>query len=187
MKHIHKGHWYLYKDRVWPVNANKSGVYTHILRPLLSQYIYMLEHYSKVFVYRFDLHLAAYTEKNQVMTDFNRHLQKRIQQHYKIKEIAYCWVREQEKAKQQHYHYVLMLDGHRVRQPYTINSWIFEIAEMLDLLRPHLSGYHYIAKHKSDYDEKLQEACYHISYLAKARGKGYRPIQTNDYSTSRLK
>jgi len=187
MKHIHRENWYWYKDRAWPINANISGVYTHILQPLLSQYIYMLEQYSKVFVYRLDIHLATYTKTNKVMTDFNRHLRKRIQRHYNIKDIAYCWVREQEKAKQQHYHYVLMLNGHKVRHPHTINNWIFEIANKLDLSRPSVAGYHFIRRDKSDYNEKLQNTCYHISYLAKVRGKGYRSTQTNDYSTSRLK
>jgi hypothetical protein len=38
-----------------------------------------------------------------------------------------------------------------------------------------------------DNDEVFADAVYRISYLAKTRGKGYRPAQVKDYSTSRLK
>ncbi len=38
-----------------------------------------------------------------------------------------------------------------------------------------------------DSQETLADAVYRVSYLAKTRGKGYRPEQVKDYSTSRLK
>ena len=39
---------------------------------------------------------------------------------------------------------------------------------------------------RNDYNS-LQDAIWRISYLAKTRGKGRKPKQAKDYSTSRIK
>ena len=36
-------------------------------------------------------------------------------------------------------------------------------------------------------EEIVQEVVYRVSYLAKTRGKGYRPPQTKDFQCSRMK
>ena len=123
LKHITNSPFYLYDDKVWVVNANKKyGLRTDILRGLLGQLGAMLHHHRKVFVYRFDLHVPSYTDSNKLITDFNRQLFKRIKSHYKVKRIGYGWAREKETSKQQHYHYVLMLDGSKVQTPHTIQA-----------------------------------------------------------------
>lgn len=175
---------YLYKDKVWLINANeKYGIRTDILRALLDQIAAMVHHHRKVFVYRFDLRVSEYTDNNKIISDFNRRLFKRIKSHYKVKRIGYGWAREMENAKRQHYHYMLLLDGSKINEPHRIQGWINDIWDNLDGT-VHLSAYHNI---KRNDETSIQEATRHISYLAKPRGKGYRPIQTKDFNTSRLK
>ena len=184
MKHIHYEDWYWFNDYAWRVNARKSGLYTHILRPILSQFNNMLVKHSKVFVYRFDIRVAGYTEDNKVISDLIRRLKKRIKAHYRIGNISYCWVREQERSKHQHYHLVFLLDGQKVRHPYQLNKWIAAYSEFFDL-KPYWAGYHNVRRDQADYEMKAQQACYHVSYLAKSRGKGYRSAYTQDYGVCR--
>ena len=184
MKHIHYEDWYWFNNYAWRVNARKSGLYTHILRPILSQFNDMLVKHSKVFVYRFDIRVACYTEDNKIISDLVRRLKKRIKVHYRTADMSYCWVREQERSKHQHYHLVFLLYGRKVRYPYKLNKWIAAYSEFFDL-KPHWAGYHNVRRDQADYEVKAQEACYHISYLAKSRGKGYRSAYTQDFGTSR--
>ncbi len=79
---------------------------------------------------------------------------------------------------------VLFIDGHKVKHPSLILNKVKEIWLTLD-------GNYWIPKNcyynvLRDDHESLQRAIWRISYLAKARGKGYRPPQTKDYSTSRI-
>jgi len=79
-----------------------------------------------------------------------------------------------------------MVDGHKVRHPIEILPKIKEIWEQ------HLDGSEYTPKRcyyklgRNDYDS-IQAAIWRISYLAKARGKGYNPEQTKNYGASRIK
>lgn len=72
MKHIHYEDWYWFNDHAWRVNARKSGLYTHILSSILSQFNNILVKHSKVFVYRFDIRVSGYTEDNKVISDLIR-------------------------------------------------------------------------------------------------------------------
>lgn len=182
MKHIHKHPVYLFEGRAWLVNAHKSGLRTDILRSLLAQLLIMLDKHRKVFVYRFDLHVDHFTNTNKIISNFNRRLFKRIKSHYGVKRIGYCWVRELEKAKKQHYHYVLILDGSKINLPYNLQRWITQLWEY-EGSKVHLVRYHNINR---DDDSAINKASRHLSYLAKPRGKGYRPAQTKDYGASRL-
>lgn len=144
----------------------------------------MLSHHRKLFVYRFDLHLHANTTTNKIITDLNRPLFKRIKSKYKVARIGYGWVREIEKAKPQHYHYMLLIDGSKINYPETLQVWIKEIWHSLDGASIHWAGYHQVERKG---EASIHEASHHISYLAKPRGKGYKPTQTKDYRTSNLK
>lgn len=176
--------WYWYADKGWRVNSKKSGLRVDILKRLLSQLTAMLERDSKVFMFRFELHTPEYTDNNRCITNLNRRLFKRIKRHYNS-QIGYVWVREMERAKKQHYHYALFLEGHRVRHPDTVQKWIQEIWRDYEGTT-HWSGYKNL--HRED-ENSIQRTAYWISYLAKPRGKGakYRPKQTKDYGTSKLK
>ena len=43
---------------------------------------------------------------------------------YGFKDIGFCWVREQERAKSQHHHWALFLDGDVISQSSKINEMI---------------------------------------------------------------
>jgi hypothetical protein len=171
--------------QLWLVNGKHSGYYPPMLKRMLMQLAVMLSHYARVHVLRFDLHQPSYTPTNARITQFNRRLFKRLKTQYGLKRVGFCWVREQERAKAQHYHYVLMLDGRAVQYPHKVLALVSHIwAE--------LSGSFYTPKHcyynlKRGDIAQLRRVVYRISYLTKGRGKGYRPAQTKDYSCSRLK
>ena len=184
MRHISHTKTVTINNQTWWVNSRSSGLYSDMLQKMLNQLFVMLEYHSKVHVIRFDLHQPTYTETNNRITQFNRRLFKWIKSNYEVKRIGYIWVREQETSKQQHYHYALILNGHKVNYPQKIIQRVGEIWERM-------SGTDYTPKNCfyniGQDEDTLQDAVYRISYLPKARGKGYRPDQTKDYSTSRLK
>lgn len=186
MAYISKGKTITVNSQTWLVNSAKSGLFTKQLTTMISQIESMLSYHSRVLAIRFDLRLYEYTPNNKLITVFNRRLFKWITRKYGTNRIGFCWCREQETAKQQHYHYVLLLDGHKVRHPQKILHRIKEVWET------QLGGSMYTPENcyyniKRDDRQSIQGIIWRISYLAKARGKGYRPTQTKDYSTSRLK
>jgi len=62
------------------------------------------------------------------------------------------------------------------------------IAEYSEFFEPnaHCAGYHNMRRDQGGYEVKAQEACYHVSYLAKSRGKGYRSAYTQDFGFNRI-
>jgi hypothetical protein len=172
-------------ENTWWVNSRKSGLIKHALESMISQLDVMLSYHNKVFVLRFDIRLYSYTEDNQIITNFNRRLFKWLKRYYKLKRVGFVWCREHEKAKQQHYHYALFIDGCAVRYPIVINRKIKELVAQLQGSY-HFSENCYHNLKRGDY-ESIHKAIYHISYLAKARGKGNKPKQTKSYGTSRIK
>ena len=185
MRYVTKTNVVTMNGQTWWINARSSGVYSAMLKKMIGQLEAMLSYHSKINVIRFDLRQEVYTDKNTQMTVFNRRLFKWLKRHYKLKRIGFIWCREQEKAKHQHYHYVLIIDGHKVEKARLIANKVKEIWESL-------SGAYWLPKNcyynlKRNQYKEIQNAIFRISYLAKARGKGYRPPQTKDYGTSRIK
>ena len=185
MRYVTKTNVITMNGKMWWINARKSGVYSAMLRKMIGQLEAVLSHHSKVNVIRFDLKQSEYTDKNTQITTFNRRLFKWLKRNYKLKRIGFIWCREQETAKHQHYHYVLIIDGHKVQKAGLI-------ANKVKTIWNEISGSYWLPKNcyynlkRNDYKE-TQNAIFRISYLAKARGKGYRPPQTKDYGTSRIK
>jgi len=185
MRYVTKTNVITMNGKTWWINARKSGVYSAMLKKMIGQLEAMLSYHSKINVIRFDLKQNVYTDKNTQITTFNRRLFKWLKRHYKLKRIGFIWCREQEKAKQQHYHYVLILDGHKVEKAGLI-------ANKVKTIWSEISGSYWLPKNcyynlkRNDYKE-TQSAIFRISYLAKARGKTDRPPQTKDYGTSRIK
>ncbi|QDF76231.1 MULTISPECIES: YagK/YfjJ domain-containing protein [Shewanella] len=168
----------------WSVNAKPSGIYPSMAKRFISQFLIMLSHYNRVHVLRFDLHQRDYNPNNKRITVFNRRLFKRLKKRYSIKKLGYCWVREQELAQAQHYHYALFMDGRIVQYPH-------KVLEMVNQVWEDMAGTCFTPKNcfynvcRDDF-EQIQAVVYRISYFAKAVGKGCRPPQTKDYSTSRI-
>jgi len=186
MCHITRDKAVTINGKTWWVNSAGSGLIYHFLHAMVGQLEAILSHHSKIHLIRFDLRIYEYTENNKLISKFNKKLQRWLEQKYKVSRIGFIWCREMETQKHQHYHYVLMVDGHKTRHPYEILIKVKEIWEL------RLQGSEFTPQNcyyniKRDDFDSLQNAIWRISYLAKARGKGYKPAQTKNYGTSRLK
>lgn len=185
MSYIMKTRYLTIDNRVYWVNGMHSGIYSDMAKKMIGQLNTMLIHHSKVHIIRFDLRMYEFTPNNTVITKFNRILFKWLKRKYTLKRIGFLWCRETETAKQQHYHYALMIDGHKVRHPFEILKKVKSIWET------QLQGSQYTPRKcyyniKRDVPASVQSAVWRLSYLAKARGKRYKPAQTKNYGTSRI-
>ncbi len=151
------------------VNAKKSGLYTPMLNSIVGQFEAMLSHHSKVHILRFDLHQNIYTDDNKRLTIFNRRLFKWLKRKYDLERVGFAWVREHEQAQQQHYHYALMLNGHKVNSPVYVQEKAVQVwADMSGhLFWPEYPFYNV----QRGEHEQIQEVIYRLSYLAKTRSK----------------
>lgn len=173
-----------YDGVLWLVNTKPSGIYPSMAKKFISQLFNMLSHYKRVHVIRFDLHQRDYNPDNRRMTQFITRLKKRLKTKYKLIRLGYCWVREQEGASAQHYHYALFIDGRVINYPHQVLSTVARVWD-------DMAGFSYTPKHcyynvERDDSIALQEVIYRLSYFAKGRGKGHRPPQTKDFATSRI-
>ena len=186
MSHITHDKAITVEGKTWWVNSAQSGLITHAITAMIGQVEAMLGHHSKIHLIRFDLRIYEYTDRNQIITTFNKKLNRWLTRKYKILRMGFIWCREMETQKHQHYHYVLMIDGHKVRHPHEI------LLKVKDIWEQRLQGSEFTPKNcyynikRGDF-VTLQNAIWRISYLAKARGKGYKPVQTKNYGTSRIK
>ena len=168
------------------INAGvDKGIYLEILKKLIEQLDIAYSIHKRVLVVRFDLHLRHYTPNNEVISKFIKRTKQWLVRNYKIKGIGYAWVREVERAKIQHYHLVLFLDGDKIRYPNKLNKHIKETWSDNGYMPTIKNPYYFLDKH--NHKEMRGKAINRISYLAKTRGKRYRDHQAKDYRTSRLK
>ena len=168
-----------------PINVAKgSGCYIEILESLAGQMLSMLCNHNKLITIRFDLRLYEYSGNNKKITDFIRPLRKWLQNKYGTNEVGYVWVREQETAKQQHYHFVLLLDGNKVKSSKAIFDRIEHIASYRDISAwlPKNPFNKIIRGDLKSFSEAFERG----SYLAKERGKGYKDKTANNYSASEI-
>ncbi len=185
MAHITKDIAITVNGQTWRVNSQGSGLISHAIKAMINQVDAMLSHHSKLHIIRFDLRVYEYTNNNGIMTAFNRRLHKWLKRKYNLKRVGFIWCRELETAKKQHYHYALLVDGHKINHSFEINNKIKELWRQLDGSEYFPDNCYYNVK-RGDF-ETIQAAIWRISYLAKTRGKGYKPDQTKNYGTSRIK
>ncbi len=176
-----------FMGQCFEVNAAGSGLYTQPLKRMLGQIEAMLSYHNKVFLLRFDLHQTEYTNTSaDVSMFFKRYLQS-IKKSYNLQRVGFAWAREQERAKSQHYHCFVLVDGNKVRAPHKLTEavrWYWEVLHDGTIHWPESRCCYQLTR--NDWDT-LQAAIYHISYLAKGRGKGYKPDQSKNFGGSRLK
>jgi len=169
-----------------PINANgKHGCFVEILARTKDQLDAMLSHHSRILVIRFDLHVDTFQPDNKLISDFVRKLRKKLKANFNLTRIGYIWAREQEKAKQQHYHFALIIDANKVRYPTRVLETVDVIWQAWLLPKPYTPKNCYYVVKRFD-TVKFQEAFNRLSYMAKTRGKGYKSKTANDYSTSRI-
>ncbi len=183
-KYASRSDSFIHDGKTYLVNAKKSGYYTQIMHRIIEQLELSLDKWKRVLVIRFDLHTRFKSSDNKRVTRFTDNLKRRLQRKYGMFEVGYVWARECEKAKAQHYHFALFLDGDKVRR----SNEILEIVSSTWKAIQHKNHVPVIPRpyHFINSPESKADAIYRISYLAKTRGKGYRDPQAKDYSTSRL-
>ena len=175
-----------FDNLVLPIQADENmGCYVEILERLKDQMDAMLSHHCKILIIRFDLHLNYYTGDNKRISQYVRKLRKRLKSKFGFKRIGFLWVREIEKAKQQHYHFVLMLDGNKVQQASHVLTLVESCWTRWGEPKPYTPKNCYYRVARGDM-ASFQGAFYRCSYLAKIRGKGYKDKAANDYSASRI-
>lgn len=184
-KTVTRNEYITYKGVTYRVNPKKSGLYVETLRSMIDQFELAASLWSRVFVLRFDLHQDFYTDDNELVSDFIKRINIKLKREYGFNKIGFCWVRELEKAKAQHYHCVFFLEGRKIQHSQRIMALIKQAWEspLGGFHVPYFSRPFYIGKR----DEIAEQVIYRISYLAKPRGKGYRPPQTKDFQCSRMK
>ena len=176
--------WYASRIGIWPVQSKPSGWMPKLMKVLSERFCDALKQHSQVLIVRFDLHIPQFTLDNAQISEFMSKLTCWIKKRYKgVNEVRYVWVRELEKAKQQHYHVVLILNGNKIRNPYYVHEKGREIWTELRGTSYHFSKHHHF--HRDNHDS-ICEAFYYISYLAKARGKGYKPQRTKNYGANKI-
>lgn len=167
------------------INSGEGkGVYLEIIHGIINQLDIAYSIHKRVLVIVFEVHQREYKKDNSDLSNLIKNTKQWIARNYKMKSIGHVWVREMERAKTQHYHGALFLDGDKIRTSYKVFN------KMRDLWgdrghMPHLENPYYFID-KNNHDEVRADAIYRLSYFAKTRGKGYRDQQTKDYSLSRL-
>ena len=178
--------WIVYDgEKIKINNGPQYGVYKETIISFIGQLDAAISIHKRVLVLRLDFHMNYYTETNNKLSKFMKNIIQWLNRHYGIKKVGYQWVREQERAKKQHYHLALILDGDLIQNPSKIN----------DIFREKWlpNGSMYIPKNcfyrinKHNLKEVREKVIYRVSYNAKSRGKQYRPAQTKSSYSSRLK
>ncbi len=201
MKHIFKGKFYPYENKIWRVNGRASGLRTDILRSLLKQFLFLTKTHKKLFVYGFELHVKSWQTNNSRLTRLFKNLSKRALNQHKSK-LHFFWVRERHYSSVPHYHVIVYLDGYKVNTSYKLLKWLNELWIDGSVSRGIYRNLH--CKSESDYFKGVKNSitCYrknsissdlqwvtkHLSYVAKARGKekGKRSPQVKDFGHSRI-
>lgn len=159
----------------FPVIRFSDGINIDYMKRLVSQFKGMLSHYSKVFMIRADLKPQQYTQSNSTLSGFIKVLQARLKKELGLSKIAVIWCREKYKAEAQHYHMVVLVNGHKVNWPTRINRIMTELWALAG------GAHHYIPKRcfymlKRSRPNTYAPALYRASYLAKRwskeRGQG---------------
>lgn len=187
MRKIIKHHEVNNFGRLQSIQADqKNGCYFEILDALNREMTAMLAHHNKLFFVRIDMRVIDYSDKNKMVSDLLRKIKRWIAHHYQTKHIGHLWVREVERAKKQHYHLVLMVDGNKMNHPKRLIQRIEEMAEQRNLPKPYTPDNCFIMINRGD-NTAFDDAFYRGSYLAKTRGKNYKGKLANNFSASRIK
>jgi len=185
-KHKTKDPAFDYEGVSYKVNVTGSGVYREIMKRIVEQLHIGLAIHGRLMVMRFDLHSQGFTDSNEEIRAFRKRIMVWIERTYKTRDIGFVWVRERETTKHQHYHFSFWIDGNAIQHPQKVLAHIMRKWEAIDPSShsmPYIKKPFYFVENKQGLDEPV----YRLSYMAKPRGKGYRPEQVKDYSTSRLK
>jgi hypothetical protein len=167
---------YLYQGRLWTVISNYQ-IRKDIMNCIFTVLREFFERRSKLTAIRIELHLKKWTANNAPVREFFTKLRRQLFKQYGKIYHRYIWVREQDQAKAQHYHAVLLVDGQFVKHPSIIEKIASSIWSYGYLCLPPRPFYHI---HR-DQIGRFCALVYRLSYLAKAETKGNRPKKIKDY------
>ena len=193
----HYNCFHKYNDEDLFIFSNeKLGVFPVIVEKSVEQLDICLAKFGRVLVVRFDLSLDEYSGDNHTISVFLNRLKEKLfklKKYRRIKDIGHEWVREQEEAKQQHYHVALFLDGNKIQHPSALLQLIkakwYKHGRLWIPKKKHVDDdgcFYFIDQKKKDFKEQRGKVIYRLSYLGKTRGKGYKDVQAKNYSVSRL-
>jgi hypothetical protein len=174
-----------YEGVVYKIYSVKPGIFKEIIFKIIEQLKIAREIHKRLLVVRFDLHSHSFDPSNGEISLFRKQIIQWVARNYQTHDIGFVWAREQEKAKSQHYHFSLFIDGDKIKRHKKILQVIREKWEGAD--PSHHMPFGKNPSYFIDDDDVFADAVYRLSYLAKIRGKGHRLGQVKDYSTSRLK
>jgi len=185
-KRISKEPMFNFEGQNYEVDVRGSGIYHEIMQRILEQLHIGLEIHKRLLLVRFDLHSKTFKDDNKEIRAFRKRVVTWVERNYKTHSVGSVWARERETTKHQHYHFALWIDGDKIQHSKKIIAYIRDKWDAIDPSNHHTpdikNPFYFI-----DSEGVLHDAVYRLSYLAKVRGKGYRPEQAKDYSTSRLK
>ncbi len=178
--------YYQYQNEQQLIFHKKKGVKKNILERGFEQLDILMTYYSKVSVILLQLHQSYFTADNNVMTKFVIELKKRIKKKYNC-EIGYLWVREQNVAYAQHYHLMVMVNGHKCNNAYTVSNMCEDIWQ-----GPTDTNFAYrvknriycIKRYKND-GQELRATRMRMSYMAKNDTKEFAKY-TKSFGRSKL-
>ena len=179
----------VFGERQLPINTNEQknqGCYVEVLQALYDQMSAALILNKRLLVVRVDIRQYSYTADSEQITRLMRKIKRWLSEQYGMQNVGHLWVREQEKAKGQHYHLTLMLDGRKMKHPKRLLDKIESLAHGWDWPKPFTPKSCFVDVRPND-DLAYSRAFYRSSYLAKTRGKGYGGKLAKNFSASRLK
>jgi len=185
-----------------------------ILQKLYERMTFMTEKYSKVLFIRFDLRFPKDyfpSGKNDEVSSLFKRLKE--QSDYYGFGLQFLWVREQSREKHQHYHCVVLVNGHKARKYYTFLQRVTKawnevlgveesgLVEFCDkkrngstaengimISRPTLTATGRIREAQERIFHNTFNHCYHWgSYLAKVNQKDNTPKRVRRFGVSQLK
>ena len=158
--------------------------------------------HSKVLPVRFDIRYPDDYHQVGDNIDISRCIAKTVQ---KLKrdglDPKYIWVRERESSNNQHYHCLILLNGHKSQNPHRVFSTVKQLwgstigaepSGLIDHCTKSKNGTKHpngimLRKQDADYEEKKEQVMKQISYLAKVQGKGEPLDKVRDFGMSRIK
>ena len=167
---------YFYQGRLWTV-ISKYQIRKDIMDSIFTVLREFFERRSKLTAIRIELHLKKLTANNAPVREFFTKLRRKLFKQYGKIYHRYIWAREQNQAKAQHYHVVLLVDGQFVKHPSIIEKIARSIWVYGYFCLPPRPFYHI---HR-DQIGRFCALVYRLSYLAKAETKGNRPKKVRDY------
>ena len=213
---------YCHQKSSYPINNQGCGISDKIIKTEIELIKTHLELHKRIFLLRFDLrfsldeHAKSICKNNKLITSFFSNLKRKFLRRYKgtkKDDFGYFWVREvgKEYNKKTHYHCFVLINGKHIRNFDTKNNlanneshglrciidktWVYGSVRYPESNKSkgHIGCYRNIKLHEK---EKLDEAVYFVSYLAKIRGKiyiskdgdvkSYNPMHIHTFNHSKM-